>query len=128
MATTTGPGAAPSGPRSLGQHLACRLTQIGCEQFFGVPGRVCRGRQSREPQAPRSPLVNRSPPTGRLPTAVASDCSDYNLQLLDELEKEPGLRGVWCCNELNAGCCWLGGGAEVGEEVWEAAGVAGRGR
>lgn len=28
---------------------------------------------------------------------------DYNLQLLDELEKDPALKGVWCCNELNAG-------------------------
>lgn len=28
---------------------------------------------------------------------------DYNLQLLDELEKDPALEGVWCCNELNAG-------------------------
>ena len=26
-----------------------------------------------------------------------------SLQLLDELEKEPGLKGAWCCNELNAG-------------------------
>ncbi|KAL4428395.1 hypothetical protein ABPG75_002484 [Micractinium tetrahymenae] len=64
MATTAGP--ASTGPRTLGQHLASRLTQIGVSEFFGVPG-------------------------------------DYNLQLLDELEKDKGLKGVWCCNELNAG-------------------------
>lgn len=52
--------------RTLGQHLATRLTQIGIDRFFGVPG-------------------------------------DYNLSLLDELEKEADLAGVWCCNELNAG-------------------------
>ncbi|KAI3428523.1 hypothetical protein D9Q98_007346 [Chlorella vulgaris] len=52
--------------RSLGQHLAQRLQEVGCDRFFGVPG-------------------------------------DYNLSLLDELEKDNILKGTWCCNELNAG-------------------------
>lgn len=63
---TTTAGSVSTGPRTLGQHLASRLTQLGVSEFFGVPG-------------------------------------DYNLQLLDELEKDKGLKGVWCCNELNAG-------------------------
>ncbi|GAB4814493.1 hypothetical protein N2152v2_001539 [Parachlorella kessleri] len=54
------------GPRTLGQHIAARLVEVGVNKFFGVPG-------------------------------------DYNLVLLDELVKEEGLEGVWCCNELNAG-------------------------
>ena len=38
MASTAGPAAAAVEPRSLGQHLASRLVQIGCSRFFGVPG------------------------------------------------------------------------------------------
>jgi pyruvate decarboxylase len=66
MASTAGPSGNNGEPRSLGQHIATRLVQIGVSEFFGVPG-------------------------------------DYNLQLLDELEKGTGLTGRWCCNELNAG-------------------------
>lgn len=29
---------APTEPRTLGQHLAHRLSQIGVKHFFGVPG------------------------------------------------------------------------------------------
>ena len=37
MATTAGP-AQTGGPRTLGQHLARRLKQIGVSEIFGVPG------------------------------------------------------------------------------------------
>lgn len=37
MASTAGPNADGS-PRSLGQHIAARLVQIGVSEFFGVPG------------------------------------------------------------------------------------------
>lgn len=52
--------------RTLGQHLASRLVELGVEDFFAVPG-------------------------------------DYNLVLLDQLLKEPKLKMINTCNELNAG-------------------------
>lgn len=39
MASTAGPRTSnDEGPRSLGQHIATRLVQIGVTEFFGVPG------------------------------------------------------------------------------------------
>eukprot|EP00898_Chlorokybus_atmophyticus_P007340 jgi/Chlat1/7607/Chrsp64S07108 len=52
--------------RTLGQHIASRLVEVGVRDCFSVPG-------------------------------------DYNLVLLDQLLKEPQLRLIGCCNELNAG-------------------------
>lgn len=52
---------------TLGDFLACRLSQVGIQQYFALPG-------------------------------------DYNLQLLDELEKhKTDITPIYTCNELNAG-------------------------
>lgn len=55
-----------SGPATLGNFIASRLVEIGCSDYFCVPG-------------------------------------DYNMSLLDELNKESRLNMIHCCNELNAG-------------------------
>ncbi len=57
---------ATSGPATLGNFIATRLVEVGCTDFFCVPG-------------------------------------DYNMSLLDQLNAEPGLNMIHCCNELNAG-------------------------
>ena len=61
MAATAGP--APGPPRSLGQHLATRLTQLGVERFFGVPGDYnLQVRSGWTPWSVRGPSRRRSPP------------------------------------------------------------------
>ncbi|KAK9830951.1 hypothetical protein WJX81_001721 [Elliptochloris bilobata] len=59
-------GGSVVGDRTLGQHLASRLVELGVTEFFAVPG-------------------------------------DFNLVLLDQMIKEPKLRMINTCNELNAG-------------------------
>ncbi|CAK0787699.1 hypothetical protein CVIRNUC_010921 [Coccomyxa viridis] len=54
------------GGATLGQFIAARLVEVGCTDYFGVPG-------------------------------------DYNMNLMDQLNAEPDLNMVPCCNELNAG-------------------------
>ncbi|PRW44348.1 pyruvate decarboxylase 4 [Chlorella sorokiniana] len=43
MASTAGPSGNNGEPRSLGQHIATRLVQIGVSEFFGVPGYAADG-------------------------------------------------------------------------------------
>lgn len=59
-----------SGPSTLGNFIASRLVEVGCTDYFCVPG-------------------------------------DYNMILLDELNAEPKLSMIHCCNELNAGEIWV---------------------
>lgn len=55
--------ARPGPPRSLGQHLATRLTQLGVERFFGVPGDYnLQVRSGWTPWSVRGPSRRRSPP------------------------------------------------------------------
>ncbi|KAI7842956.1 hypothetical protein COHA_003462 [Chlorella ohadii] len=82
MASTAGPSYNGE-PRTLGQHIATRLVQIGVTDFFGVPGDY------------------NLQPAWLL--CCTSRFSAVSWQLLDELEKDTGLKGKWCCNELNAG-------------------------
>lgn len=53
-------------PATLGNFIASRLVEVGCTDYFCVPG-------------------------------------DYNMSLLDQLNAEPKLNMIHCCNELNAG-------------------------
>lgn len=61
------------------------------------------GRAQEPPQARLRGPVSASFPSSFHSLPPSQVPGDYNLALLDELEKEEGLSGVWCCNELNAG-------------------------
>ena len=109
MATTAGPGPGgpPPAPRSLGQHIASRLAQVGVNHAFCVPGdynltvrraAAAAAAARRACQRPR-----RCPLSSPSLSGHASDChvlvpachASNAPQLLDELTKDKEVEGVW---------------------------------
>ena len=80
-----------AGPARWGSTWRHAWWRSACQEFFGVPGDYTLA--VREPRT--------AAPSGC--RSRASAASPVSLQLLDELEKQPGLKGVYCCNELGAG-------------------------
>ena len=121
-------GAAPcshaSEDRTLGQHVASRLVELGVTDFFCVPGvphsnllhsstltgTICLSISVLSGQFPCPLLQLEREPSGAGWACALLSClhifisaGDFNLVLLDQLIKEPQLRMRCTANELNAG-------------------------
>ena len=95
-----------SGGATLGQFIAARLVEVGCTDYFGVPGKLTSltSRYLSTPCA-NAPCTGLSLPIVLQISLLSTNhrAGDFNMNLMDQLNAEKDLNMVPCCNELNAG-------------------------